>query len=81
MLISALLCSFILGDCGSAVVTEHTDTAASDADKTGPSIGIVFDSFVIERWECDRDIFTSTAKELGANVIVGNANEIGRAHV
>lgn len=74
MLISALLCSFILGGCGSAVVTEHTDTAASDADKTGPSIGIVFDSFVIERWECDRDIFTSTAKELGANVIVGNAN-------
>ena len=74
MLISALLCSFILGGCGSAVVTEHTDTAASDADKTGPSIGIVFDSFVIERWERDRDIFTSTAKELGANVIVGNAN-------
>ncbi|MBR6004331.1 MAG: substrate-binding domain-containing protein, partial [Lachnospiraceae bacterium] len=33
-----------------------------------------FDSFVIERWQRDRDVFVSTAKELGAVVNVQNAN-------
>ncbi|MBO7362332.1 MAG: substrate-binding domain-containing protein, partial [Lachnospiraceae bacterium] len=33
-----------------------------------------FDSFVIERWQRDRDVFVSTAKELGATVNVQNAN-------
>ena len=33
-----------------------------------------FDSFVIERWQRDRDVFVSTAKELGAEVNVQNAN-------
>lgn len=37
-------------------------------------IGMSFDSFVIERWQRDRDIFVSTAKELGAEVNVQNAN-------
>lgn len=37
-------------------------------------IGICFDSFLIERWERDRDVFVSTAKELGAEVNVQNAN-------
>jgi len=37
-------------------------------------IGFAFDSFVIERWERDRDVFVSTAKELGAQVNVQNAN-------
>lgn len=48
--------------------------SASAASGNGPTIGIVFDSFVIERWERDRDVFTATARELGANVLVGNAN-------
>jgi len=33
-----------------------------------------FDSFIIERWQRDRDVFVSTAKELGAEVNVQNAN-------
>lgn len=37
-------------------------------------IGMSFDSFVIERWQRDRDVFVSTAKELGASVNVQNAN-------
>ena len=37
-------------------------------------IGMTFDSFIIERWERDRDIFVSTAKDLGADVNVQNAN-------
>ena len=37
-------------------------------------IGMCFDSFVIERWQRDRDVFVSVAKELGAEVNVQNAN-------
>lgn len=37
-------------------------------------IGLTFDSFVIERWQRDRDVFVSVAKELGAEVNVQNAN-------
>lgn len=40
----------------------------------GTKIGITFDSFVIERWQRDRDVFVSTAQELGAEVNVQNAN-------
>lgn len=37
-------------------------------------IGMTFDSFIIERWQRDRDIFVSAARELGASVYVQNAN-------
>lgn len=37
-------------------------------------IGITFDTFVLERWIRDRDIFVNTAKKLGASVDVRNAN-------
>lgn len=37
-------------------------------------IGMIFDNFIMERWERDRDVFVSTAKELGAEVNVQNAN-------
>lgn len=37
-------------------------------------IGLTFDSFVNERWLRDRDMFVSTAKELGAKVNVQVAN-------
>lgn len=37
-------------------------------------IGMIFDNFVMDRWQRDRDVFVSTAKELGAEVNVQNAN-------
>ncbi len=37
-------------------------------------IGMSFDSFVIERWLRDRDLFVMTAKDLGADVNVQVAN-------
>ena len=37
-------------------------------------IGITFDTFVVERWLRDRDVFVSTANDLGAEVNVQNAN-------
>ena len=36
-------------------------------------IGLSFDSFVIERWTKDRDVFVSTANNLGADVNVQSA--------
>lgn len=46
----------------------------SVSDEAKIEIGMSFDSFVIERWTRDRDVFVSTAKELGATVNVQNAN-------
>ncbi len=37
-------------------------------------IGITFDTFIMERWQRDRDVFVSTARSLGAEVNVQNAN-------
>ncbi len=37
-------------------------------------IGCSFDSFILERWQRDRDVFVAAASELGADVNVQNAN-------
>ena len=50
-------------------IEKPTDTAA---DKI--QIGMSFDTFVLERWLRDRDVFISTATDLGAEVNVQNAN-------
>lgn len=57
--------------CGTAAESETVSTSVNH-DKI--EIGMSFDSFVIERWQRDRDVFVSTAKELGAVVNVQNAN-------
>lgn len=57
--------------CGGKEV-ESDNTSGEEEKKI--EIGMSFDSFVIERWQRDRDVFVSTAKELGANVNVQNAN-------
>ncbi len=59
--------------------------AACGKDQTSPAavpsqaedvltIGLSFDSYVIERWTRDRDVFCATANELGAEVNVQSAN-------
>lgn len=65
------VCICLLTGCG-----EHTgQQAALEKEQTDAvQIGITFDSFVIERWQRDRDVFVSTAQELGAEVNVQNAN-------
>lgn len=56
-----------------------TDTEISQIEKGEEQeedvikIGLSVDSFVIERWIRDRDVFVSTAKELGAEVNVQDA--------
>ena len=56
--------------CGRTEAEEETQSAEPDRVQ----IGMSFDSFVIERWQRDRDVFVSVAKELGAEVNVQNAN-------
>ena len=71
--IMALIMVTALTACASVNGSDSNDvTDASDDGR--PQIGITFDSFLIERWERDRDIFVSTAKDLGADVNVQNAN-------
>lgn len=53
--------------CGTQPERETIDQTAEE-DKM--QIGISFDSFVIERWLRDRDMFVSTAQSLGAEVNV-----------
>ncbi len=55
-------------------VTEDENRVSEDNTEETVSIGMTFDSFVIERWQRDRDVFVSTAKEMGAEVNVQNAN-------
>jgi len=61
----------VLGGCHTQETEVGTDTTIAE-DKI--QIGMSFDSFVIERWQKDRDVFVSVAKELGAEVNVQNAN-------
>ena len=68
---SLLLCVAVLCGCGGSEQTGKS-SKADEQDKI--QIGMCFDSFVIERWQRDRDVFVSAAKELGAEVNVQNAN-------
>ena len=66
-LIIGVLVLILLTGCGTG--TEETASEDSkEADKL--QIGLSFDSFVIERWLRDRDMFVSTAQGLGAEVNV-----------
>jgi len=47
---------------------------AGDDRESRILIGLSIDSYVQERWQRDRDIFVARAKELGAEVLVQNAN-------
>jgi len=64
-----LLCS-----CSAASPYGSNQAAATESHSSDIQIGITFDSFVLERWQRDRDIFVSSAKDLGAEVFVQNAN-------
>ncbi|MCD7736846.1 MAG: substrate-binding domain-containing protein [Lachnospiraceae bacterium] len=52
--------------------SEQTEIAQTEQEETEArlQIGLSFDSFVIERWLRDRDMFVSTAQSLGADVNV-----------
>lgn len=68
-LILALAAALALAACDKQ---ETPKKEAAEPDKI--RIGMLFDTFVVERWQRDRDIFVSTAQELGAEVTVQSAN-------
>lgn len=65
------LCMLLVCACNDA---DNPTNVNSDSGKGKIRIGVCFDSFVIERWQRDRNVFVSMAKELGAEVNVQNAN-------
>lgn len=72
-----MLCVVLLllvSACGSSEVSVEKNKEIVSEDKI--QIGMCFDSFVIERWTKDRDVFMSMAKELGAEVNFQSANGI-----
>lgn len=71
ILFSLVLIAVLFAGCSRQV---EQDTPSTEGDSQEIQIGISFDSFVIERWIKDRDVFVSTATELGAQVNVQNAN-------
>ncbi len=71
MFAAVLALMALLTGCG-AGQEETQSEALAEAEEM--QIGLSFDSFVIERWLRDRDMFVSTAKSLGANVNVQVAN-------
>ncbi len=70
-LMICLLFLQILVGCGS--VDEPVIEEATVSEET-ITIGMSFDSFVIERWQKERDVFVAEAKARGAEVNVQNAN-------
>ncbi|MBR5650045.1 substrate-binding domain-containing protein [Pseudobutyrivibrio sp.] len=66
----AMMSAMILSGCGEAMTNDSSEAE----DSNTLEIGMCFDSFVIERWQKDRDVFVDTATSLGATVNVQNAN-------
>ena len=58
----------------SSTAEDKKEPEKNDESGKEIQIGIAFDSFLIERWERDRDIFVSRVRDLGATVNVQNAN-------
>lgn len=67
-----IILMFLLVACISC--TKDTTNCENNQPEDKIRIGLSFDSFVIERWQRDRDVFVYTAEELGAEVNVQNAN-------
>ena len=73
IVMTLLLCLSLLCACG-GTTEEKGEPENEEKSDESVQIGIAFDSFLIERWERDRDIFVSRARDLGATVNVQNAN-------
>lgn len=76
LLILLCLLTLMLNGCASEktkqTAAQENDTEEDSGEKK-IQIGLTVDSFVIERWIRDRDVFVATARELGAEVNVQDA--------
>ena len=55
-----VMCIFVLTSCSSEGVQESSESVE---EPTGIKIGMSFDSFIIERWRRDCDVFVAKIKE------------------
>ena len=70
------LAALMLTGCTSAKTEEAAQQETDGKEENGEKkiqIGLTVDSFVIERWIRDRDVFVATARDLGAEVNVQDA--------
>lgn len=78
LLLVCMLCGCIGGDKQSVgTVAQQQDSITEDSIKIGLSV----DSFIIERWIRDRDVFVAAAKELGAEVNVQDAGGVAEEQI
>ncbi|MFW6363083.1 MAG: substrate-binding domain-containing protein [Spirochaeta sp.] len=70
VLLAGLMTAFSTASCGGRASSEQ-----QVAEPTSARIGFSMDSFVVERWQRDRDAFLTTAGEFGAQVLLRTANE------
>lgn len=68
--LSIVLISGVLVSCSQNEKQKKVEKESDNSVK----IGITFDTFVLERWIRDRDVFVATAQKNGAQVDVQNAN-------
>lgn len=61
---------FILSGC---VRRSDSTAVQKPSEEKRITIGFSLDSLIVERWVRDRDVFVSTANDLGADVIFQNA--------
>lgn len=73
-LLALTLACLALGSLASGCSERGLQQSSAESEEDTPLIGISLDSFLIERWQRDRDVFVSTASELGAEVNVQIAN-------
>lgn len=73
-IISVILAVTLLVMCVGCSKNPVESTIGKDNSNDAIQIGLSIDSFLIERWARERDLFVSKAQELGAEVNVQNAN-------
>src|SRR5271155_2881226 len=67
--------SIFIGSTAFAAITCPLASAQMrDVKYTPVKIGMLVDSFQVERWQTDSDVFQKRVKELGAEVDVENAD-------
>lgn len=71
--ILTLFCICLLGSSGCST-SQYDKTQVREVKDTKIKIGLSVDSFILERWQREKDIFISRAGELGAEVNVQDAN-------
>ncbi|MDF2614201.1 MAG: LacI family transcriptional regulator [Clostridia bacterium] len=71
ILISVCIC--LLGSVG-CTTARYDKAQVKETENNKIKIGLSVDSYIIERWQREKDIFVSKAQELGAEVNVQDAN-------